>query len=70
MCAANAPLIAMILRCFRAPQLTIFAEWSAGLRLATKRNFADIRALAIQRLEGLATSVDRIVLVHAFDISQ
>jgi hypothetical protein len=55
--------------CFREPDIGTIKGWTAVLRLATLWSFADVRALAIRRLDGLVTSsVDRIVLSHAFDV--
>lgn len=42
----------------------------AVLRLATEWSFPGIRTLAIERLRGLASAVDRIALAHAFDVRQ
>lgn len=63
-------LINVVSSCFRAPKIVTFQEWSAVLRLASEWSFEDIRSLAIERLEPLATPVDRITLSHTFNIPQ
>lgn len=57
-------------RCYRQPRISSFSEWSSVLRLATEWSFDAIRALAIDKLEVIATPVEKINLCHAFDIPQ
>ncbi|TFY71232.1 hypothetical protein EVG20_g1773 [Dentipellis fragilis] len=42
--------------------------WTAVLRLSTKWSFASIRALAIDRLEPIASAVDKVVLGRIYTI--
>ncbi|EKM59091.1 uncharacterized protein PHACADRAFT_65989, partial [Phanerochaete carnosa HHB-10118-sp] len=51
--------------CYRMPDITSVDEWSAVLRLATEWSFDSIRSLAIERLEPIASPVEKIVLSHS-----
>ncbi|KAI0319271.1 hypothetical protein OF83DRAFT_826548 [Amylostereum chailletii] len=53
---------------FQRCEVTTVTGWASVLRLATRWNFASIRALAIERLESLASPVDKLVLSHAFNV--
>ncbi|EKM59128.1 uncharacterized protein PHACADRAFT_63712, partial [Phanerochaete carnosa HHB-10118-sp] len=54
--------------CYRSPDITSVDEWSAVLRLATEWSFDSIRNLAMERLEPLASPIEKIVLSHTHSI--
>lgn len=56
-------------RCYRQPRIASVEEWTSVLRLATKWSFDAIRALAIGRLELIASPVDKISISHTFGIT-
>ncbi|EKM59092.1 uncharacterized protein PHACADRAFT_249288, partial [Phanerochaete carnosa HHB-10118-sp] len=55
--------------CHRLPDITTVDEWSAVLRLATEWSFDGIRNLAIERLEPIASPIEKIVLSHSHSIA-
>jgi len=50
------------------PETKTVSEWTSILRLATKWAFTSLRELAIQRLFGITSPVEKIVLAHTFTI--
>ncbi|KAI0060590.1 hypothetical protein BV25DRAFT_1769606, partial [Artomyces pyxidatus] len=44
-------------------------DWASVLRLSTIWGFASIRKLAVERLETIASAVDKLVLGHAHDVN-
>jgi len=50
------------------PETKTVSEWTSILRLATKWVFTSLRELAIQRLFGITSPVEKIVLAHTFTI--
>ncbi|KAI0368865.1 hypothetical protein BV20DRAFT_968647 [Pilatotrama ljubarskyi] len=49
--------------------LSTLDEWTSVLRLAHRYEFEQHRTLAIERLERLATPIDRILLARMYDIT-
>ncbi|EKM59089.1 uncharacterized protein PHACADRAFT_191395 [Phanerochaete carnosa HHB-10118-sp] len=54
--------------CYRPPDITSVDEWSAVLRLATEWSFDGICNLAIERLELIASPIEKIILSHSHSI--
>ncbi|EKM59114.1 uncharacterized protein PHACADRAFT_249345 [Phanerochaete carnosa HHB-10118-sp] len=60
----------MSLRCYRSPGITSVDEWTAVLHLATEWSFDDIRVLSIERLEPIASPIEKIFLSHSHSIPE
>jgi hypothetical protein len=45
------------------------SEWVSVLRLATRWNFPSFRALALEKLESVEPSVDKLVLAHELNVT-
>lgn len=56
--------------CYCSPDMTTTHEWSAVLRLATEWSFDGIRTLAVERLEPIASPIEKIALSHSYSIAQ
>jgi len=50
------------------PDTKTVEEWTSILRLATKWNFLSLRELAVERLFGITSPIDRVVLSHTFGL--
>ncbi|GJE99213.1 hypothetical protein PsYK624_154620 [Phanerochaete sordida] len=55
--------------CYRSPEISTTSEWAAVLRLATEWLFDDIRRLAIERLQPIASPVEKLVLSYSQNIA-
>ncbi|GJE99208.1 hypothetical protein PsYK624_154570 [Phanerochaete sordida] len=56
--------------CYRSPDISTTREWSAVLRLATEWSFDGIRALAVERLEPIASPIEKLVLSYSHAIAE
>ncbi|KAI8990696.1 hypothetical protein BD414DRAFT_484523 [Trametes punicea] len=50
--------------------ITTLEEWTSVLQIAHRYEFEEHRKLAVGRLEGIATPIDRILLSRAYDIPE
>ncbi|VDC03807.1 unnamed protein product [Peniophora sp. CBMAI 1063] len=53
---------------FQGHDLKTYVEWESVLRLATRWAFDSIRTLALDKLEPLASPLQKLVLARAFDV--
>lgn len=50
------------------PDLVTVEDWSCVLSLANKWNMADLKALAVQKLTPIASSVDKIAIAKKYNM--
>ncbi|KAI0060588.1 hypothetical protein BV25DRAFT_1807048, partial [Artomyces pyxidatus] len=55
---------------YKTCELSTVEEWKAVLRLASEWGFESIRELAIDRLEPIASAVDKIIVARSYDLTE